>query len=50
MDDSSLIFVKQKLLKIKEKNISTIIIASHDKSIIEEICDEVIHMQDGRII
>lgn len=50
LDDSSLIFVKQKLLEIKEKNISTIIIASHDKSIIEEICDEVIQMQDGRII
>lgn len=50
LDDSSLIFVKQKLLEIKEKNISTIIIASHDKSIIEEICDEVIQMQDGRMI
>ncbi len=50
LDDSSLIFVKQKLLEIKEKNGSTIIIASHDKNIIQEICDVVIQMQDGKIV
>ena len=49
LDDKSIIFVKQKLFKIKEKN-SSIIIASHDKNIIEEICDVVIQMKDGRII
>lgn len=50
LDDSSLNYVKNKLLEIKEKQKSTIIISSHDKNIIEEICDEVIQMQGGKIM
>lgn len=50
LDDNSLIFVKQKLLEIKERNKSTIIISSHDMNTIQEICDVVVQMQNGRIV
>lgn len=46
LDESSLEFVKQKLLDIKKAGNATIIIASHDKSIVDELCDEIIHMSN----
>lgn len=46
LDDRSLEFVKQKLVDIKEAGNATIIIASHDKTIVEELCDEIIHMSN----
>lgn len=46
LDDSSLEFVKQKLVDINEVGNATIIIASHDKTIVEELCDEIIHMSN----
>lgn len=46
LDDNSLEFVKQKLVNIKEAGNATIIIASHDITIIEELCDEIIHMSN----
>lgn len=49
LDDSSLEFVKQKLLNIKKLGNSTIIIASHDKGIVDELCDETIYMSNPRI-
>lgn len=49
LDDVSLKFVKQKLLNIKEASNTTIIIASHDNSVLDEICDEIIHMSNSEI-
>ena len=47
LDDSSLEFIQQKLLKIRNAGNSSIIIASHDKSILDELCDEIIHMSNS---
>lgn len=50
LDDDSLIFVKEKLKFIRDLGESTIIVASHDKNIVDEICDEIITMSNGTII
>ncbi len=50
LDDESLVFVKEKLKSIRKIGESTIIIASHDKNIVDEICDEIITMSNGKIM
>lgn len=50
LDDSSLMFFKKKLLEIRNMDKATIIIASHDMNVVQEICDVVVQMKDGRIV
>lgn len=50
LDNDSLEFVKKKLEYIKSEGETIIIVASHDKSTVDEICDELINMEEGTIV
>lgn len=50
LDDESVQFVNQKLKSIKATGEAVIILASHDRDILDEICDETYHMSNGCII
>lgn len=50
LDKDSLEFVKKKLEYIKSEGETIIILASHDKSTVDEICDELINMEEGTIV
>lgn len=49
LDDDSLVLVQEKLRKIREQGEAVIIMASHDREIVEDLCDEILHMASGRI-
>lgn len=49
LDDISVKKTKEILREINKKNNAAIFIASHDREIIEELCDEIILAEDGKI-
>lgn len=48
LDEQSVLNLRKKILREK-KDGKTILIASHSKEEIEELCDEIIYMEDGKI-
>ena len=50
LDNDSLEFVKKKLEDIKSEGETIIIVASHDKSTVDEICDVLLKMEEGTIV
>lgn len=49
LDDISLKKAKEVLQELNKEMDTTIFIASHDREIIEELCDEIILIEEGRI-
>lgn len=49
LDSKGVVFVRELLLKLKEKG-KTILITSHNTDDIEILCDNITHMENGRIL
>lgn len=50
LDENAVDYLKKLILKTNENNKTTFIIASHDRKTIDDVCDEIIEMRDGKIV